>query len=712
VSDEERKARPEQEIFDELGILCARPGFIHAISMFCFRDNIIHYKDKLTADELIKLYSNDRLIRTEISTLIGLMVRSTIDRSIPPPDELQDLLNKAEALLGELHEALTEPFKVGLRAAAEQQKNGTPNSDSLQHSDPFDTAEAMREPIFYGPESAFSFQYRDLASKKYGQDDAWLRSKKGFSIAEAVQVISSLGVVGDKRLNEWVNELRHVSPDNWTMLPGFARSCSDVTEHSGLPQETVRKVLDAFSFPNDGNPSFVSLSDYNATNAFPILKLADDEYIVLQYAALTEALYDSPFYWMITDKTYKETAMTNRGRFAEEFSAERLEKVFGRDRVLRNVDIWKSKDEKLGEIDTLVLFADRAIVLQAKSKKLTIDARKGNDLQLRGDFKAAIQDACDQAFLCSEQIVLNKLRFTDASGKEITLPKQTKKIHPICVVSDHYPALSYQARQFLKFTSSNVVVAPLVCDVFALDVITEFLEAPLRLLSYLELRAIAGDNIVTSHEITVLAFHLKRNLWWGDEYHMIHLHDDISSDVDIAMMARRVGVEGEKTPPGILTHLKSLSMGRMIEELEKLAEPWPVEVGLELLKLGGDTVRDLSLSIDKIAELAADDGRLHDVTFSLGSASSGVTVHCTNDDTLATATRLKRHCEARKYSRKAATWYGIAISPANAKVRLTVVLHGAWKYDEELEAAVRDMPKEQKPSAIHRLLKPGRRSKS
>jgi hypothetical protein len=40
---------------------------------------------------------------------------------------------------------------------------------------------------------------------------------------------------------------------------------------------------------------------------------------------------------------------------------------------------------------------DIAIVLQAKSKKLTLPARKGNDLQLQADFKAAVQDGVDQA---------------------------------------------------------------------------------------------------------------------------------------------------------------------------------------------------------------------------------------------------------------------------------------------------------------------------
>jgi hypothetical protein len=207
----------------------------------------------------------------------------------------------------------------------------------------------------------------------------------------------------------------------------------------------------------------------------------------------------------------------------------------------------------MGEIDTLVLFGNRTIVVQAKSKKLTLAARKGNDLQLQADFKSAVQDACDQAILCSRHLLGGTATFADTNGKEIAVPA-LKQVHPVCVVSDHYPALSFQARQFLVYKGTDVISAPLVCDVFFIDVVTELLETPLRFLSYLELRARVGDNISLSHEISALGYHLKRNLWLG-EYDFIALEDDLSVDVDIAMLARRDGVDGEKVPPGILTVL-------------------------------------------------------------------------------------------------------------------------------------------------------------
>lgn len=57
---------------------------------------------------------------------------------------------------------------------------------------PFTRADVLREPIFYGAESAYSFQYRDMALERYAADEAWLLANKGFSIADAQAIALSL----------------------------------------------------------------------------------------------------------------------------------------------------------------------------------------------------------------------------------------------------------------------------------------------------------------------------------------------------------------------------------------------------------------------------------------------------------------------------------------------------------------------------------------
>jgi hypothetical protein len=151
----------------------------------------------------------------------------------------------------------------------------------------------------------------------------------------------------------------------------WKRSSHATVEISGVDTTEVKAVLEAFSFDSDTlNAQFKTLHDFNLTNASPIIRGTKGGHLLFQQYSLMEALYESPFYWMARDKGYSATALNNRGTFTEKFSRERLTKVFGEQHVFANVVIRRKKGGTiLGEIDVLVIFGDRAIILQAKSKK-------------------------------------------------------------------------------------------------------------------------------------------------------------------------------------------------------------------------------------------------------------------------------------------------------------------------------------------------------
>ena len=166
----------------------------------------------------------------------------------------------------------------------------------------------------------------------------------------------------------------------------------------------MRAVLRAFSLPKEErNSGFTSLNRFNVAYAYPLIPKSADEFVLLQHYSIAEAFYNTPFYWMLADDAYASVASRNRGEFTEAFAYQKLIQLFGERHVFRNVDIQKSKRETLGEIDVLVIFGDQAIVLQAKSKMLTLEARSGNETELRKDFKAAVQDAADQALIAQKR---------------------------------------------------------------------------------------------------------------------------------------------------------------------------------------------------------------------------------------------------------------------------------------------------------------------
>lgn len=680
-------ARDEAEVFKDLQMLCCSPGFIHAIAFICWRDNLIRYSgEQVTEGDVQHQYSDEKLLRTEISTLIGLMVKREIVTDTPRPNTLQGFLDRSESLLHEMHMSLQKPWVKAIEAMVRD-----PSSGSL--GDPFGTAEGLREPIFYGGESAYNFQYEELALKKYHADNEWLRSKVGFTIEEACTVTRKLAELQMQKLLGLRVRLRKLHPDQWTFLPGFIFDVQELAERTALPSETIERFLMAFTVSlENANASFSGLSEFNETNAAPIIRASDGSHILLQHYSLLEALYESPFFWMAADKAYAETASRNRGAFVECFLTERLIRVFGPTHVFQNVDIYKGKD-RISEADVLVIFGDRAVVLQAKSKRLTIEARKGNDLQLKGDFKKAIHDAYDQALKCSEALLDNELLFKSASGDEICFPTRPERIFPICVVSDHFPALAAQARQFLEVKTSKNIRPPIITDIFFLDVLSEILETPLQFINYLELRTKFDKQLLVNQELTTLGYHLKHNLWLEDKYNMVNLGDDFTSSLDIAMSVRRLGVPGERTPKGILTRFQGTPIGRLISEFEANGAPELVGIGMLLLQLSSDAAKHINKGIDKLVRQAAKDGRLHDISLPTGVEKSGFTIHVSPFPDEVARARLHTHCGIRKYDAKADEWFGLLLAPGTGDVRGALAIKGKWKPDADMERALDAWPK-------------------
>jgi len=682
--------RSEQEIFDELAALCVEPGYVHAICWFCFRDNIIKVGEELEAKDLNNLFGFDRLIRTEISTLIGLALKGPMDLSLPAPNTLQQYINGTEVLLREIHDTMTAAFFAHL--TPEKIQEGFP---------PFTAGDALREPILYGGESAYGFQYRDFSVRRYEADDEWIKKAKGFSIHAAREVVKAICDLQIIKIPLVHRSLVDLPPEQWTLLPGFEFSVKELSDHAGIAKATVSAVVETFAVPHgEKNAGFRSLSDFNVANAFPLLRTGTDSLLLLQQYSILEALYEAPYYWMTADKTYWATAAANRGRFTEDFCRERLLQVFNAKHVFTNVEVYESKGKCLGEIDVLVVFGDRAIVLQAKSKKLTHEARKGNDLQIKDDFKKSVQDSYDQGLICANLLGNAHYKFVPKGGSLLSHMTRFEEVYIFCVVSDHYPALTFQARQFLKFEATDQIAPPFVMDIFTLDVLAEMLSSPLRLLSYVNRRTRYTDRLWAANELTILSFHLKQNLWLQDKYDWVGLEDDISADLDAAMMVRHEDLPGKATPDGVLTRLSESSLGRLIETIEHAPHAATVALGFMLLTLSEDAVRGISDGIDKIVGAAQGDGRHHDLTVAVGGGSTGLTVHCNNYPTRIAAARLQDYCRRRKYKEKAATWFGVCLSPYDGAPRFGINLREKWQYDEAMEAAARRMAARDKTADI------------
>ena len=190
--------RDEQAIFSEIADLCSSPGYIHGLAALYLLNNFVTYGETLTEDDLLPNYAADRLIRTELSTLYGLLVRGGIDYWLPGADVSQTYIDRSVTLLAELHESLVRPSREQIFNAAE-----ISNPDF----NPFQLSAVLREAIFYGAESAFIFQYIELARTKYRAAEAWLIENMGFSIDAACDIANAILKIQSDRIPSVVREL-------------------------------------------------------------------------------------------------------------------------------------------------------------------------------------------------------------------------------------------------------------------------------------------------------------------------------------------------------------------------------------------------------------------------------------------------------------------------------------------------------------------------
>lgn len=683
-----KQPRAEAQILEELAALATSPGFAHAVAQLCYRDNVIHIQGELKPEDMDRLFSKERLIRTELTTLIGLMAKKPLDLAPQEPEVIRSYVKRTDALMEELHNAMSYPMFAEMLEAAKS--GGLPPNP--WHGP------GMREPIFYGTESAYTFQYRDLAPEKYGADDEWMLKNKGFTSGQARTVARTMCNLMDAKGTRLLVESRGTKASPATWLPAFEFSQDEVAFHSGVAKEAVEAFFSAFTFSGD-NAGFKEAGDFNEVAARPLLPTGRGTVLLFSHYAVLEALYESPFFWMWDDKAYRPTAAKHRGAFTEQFAARRLSAVFGREHVHANVNLYRGKDV-VGEADVLVAYGDRLIIVQAKAKKLTIAARKGNDSQLKADFAAAIQDSYDQGWMCANEMLAGGCRLIEDGGNEVALPQSIKEVFLVSLVSDHYPALAFQVKQSLKFQTTDVIRPPFVMDVFLLDTLTEMLATPLRLLGYVKLRVDVEDKLMSGHELTVLGYHLKQNLWLDDEQDIVMLDDSLARDLDTAMLVRRDNQPGADTPAGILTKMRGTRYEGLIKEIEDRAEPATLELGFHLLSMDEDSCRNVHTLLETITRKTKMDGGRHDVTLASSTDPSGVTFHCNPKPSAEAIATLETHCAKRKYALKAPRWFGVSIGPAG-DVQFGITLNFPWEASDEMDRLTAGM---KKPQLVHEMM--------
>lgn len=733
--------RSTEEIIEEIKSLVDTTGFIYSLCLILVED--FH----LNAEEMHEVNFRARLNKNEISLLIGFLIQKEISLEKPKhPLNLINLKKKTRKIMDELHSSTMIPSINKFRPIIDNLKEG--NNISPSKKDFFGGEDMFIEPIFYSGDGIYDFQYLEYLDKKYKYDEKWLNENTNFYFNEVIEIanrIKSLHKekfqkvnflslqenkekfknklkksksISNRQIEQNFEELismlefyqffelfdsesdlmekltkKEVSEKGWNSFYKGLLNIFCIKKTDFSDNKKISNFIENFAIPVDSvdrNSQFQNIGDFNLFSAKPIIPLGTEIFFIPISFSLLEAIYESPYYWMLTDKKYKDCLALNRGKVGEEITYEILEKIFGEERVFKSVRIESRKGYDDTDIDVLCILGSIALCVQVKSKKLTQLSRQGNFEQLRKDFKGAVQDAYNQGLVCRERILEKKATFYNEKNEKINLLEGIEDVYLLVVTTENYPTLTHQSSTLLDKKENNPF--PLVVTIFDLELIGHYLDKPYDFLYYVRQRIDLMESYYAEEEMHFLGYHLINKLWKSPEYGYVMITSEYGQLIDRNYYPFKIGLETSAKSDKIKNRWKNDDFDILCREIELLNTPKTTDVIFHLLDLSQESRENIVTHIKLAKSKTSKDYKQHNFSIVSGPVRSsfGMTyISWNNNDIASLSNRLYIQSRGRKYKSKADFWVGFGSLKDSGKMVDTLVFSSEkWKYDKELEEEV------------------------
>lgn len=662
--------RSQNDIIKDLERMTHADGFVYT---FCY---LVLESIWIPQEEIEDIDWFHRLNSQELSFLLGLMVKRPLNVS-RYPSSVEEIHSQASAvtdLMEELHKATTF-----LSATADLEKFPEGYTSWLK------SGTGMVEPIFYGGDGAYDFQYLEMAEKRYVHDKKWIKNHLGIGLEDMLEISRQLKQLSNNQISGIQAEL------------SFAEQCEQILavflfgpdDIQGISNDSVQCFLQRFTVtPGTVNENFHTVGEYNVVHSHPILRLDTERYFLPIYSNLPQSIYESPYYWMMGDKGYKAVALGNRGNATEEIAHELLAQVFGEQNVYRNVKVTNRKQD-VTDIDVLAVAGNKAVIVQAKSKKLTERARRGDGRSLQQDFKGAIQRAYEQALLSREAVLDKNASLTNVEGLPIDIDEAIDDAYIVCVTGDHYPAVTTQLKAFLEKKDTDPY--PIAISIFDLDIVSFYLSDPFELLYYLRQRSTHATYFISDSEMSLLGFHLSNKLFPAEEADAFLVSQTFAQLIDANFPA----VRGQRSPAiasdALFHEWKNEAFERLIHDVKSTKKPGFTDALFLLYDLAGSGADGIMKEIEERKRLTLFDDRMHDASFPLMSENKGITFLSfpsprNFDQVNLFEQQFIGFSQARKHKAQADEWLAIGSYAGSARsFDLLWYSKDSWKPDSDLD---------------------------
>ena len=675
--------RKVSEVLTELGILVHEPGFIYTLAHAAARDTFIGSGPLRSPHE--------RLSVRELTLAAGLLSMQAFSAAdIPDEETWTAQVEQFYSLLQKIHDVVAQPMtdstlvRETARLAADSDESDEPGVRRR--------AIEMVEPFFYAGTGAYDFQCLELAVDKYRYDSEWLAKHVGLSIDLMVNAADELRRLRELRFCAYLRATTHEESCK-AALAVFSFTRNDLRQ---LSDHQFDAFIDKFAVtPGAVGHRLTNVGAVNELDFKPIMRLGQNDFFMPVGFNLAEAIYESPFFWMTKDEDYKDQIAENRGNATEEIADRLLSPVFG-ERVYRNVTAIDGK-KTLHEIDVLAFAGNRALAIQAKSKRLTVLSRQGDDQQLAKDFSQAIQEAYEQGLVSRRLLLSSEHTLLDSDGNPIDLPGFIEDAYVICLTLDHFPALPSMTNTFLE--KQTGAPYPVAMSVFDLDMLTTYLSDPFEFTHYIDQRIRWTEPVIGSCEASFLASYLKEGLSLPMKVGSALLTESMSGMIDEdfpttrgrnQLLSELLGIDSLKNTTGELRNRwRNSQFQPVIDLLKSHPDPQATDALFMLFDLREDVFQFVWQQLEEAMQSCARTGQISYCCILLEDGS-GISCICSPDPESPSTLEeiVGNHAGVCKYKYKASKWLGLGIVPTST---LSLALaREPWEPDPELDKLARE----------------------
>lgn len=304
----------------------------------------------------------------------------------------------------------------------------------------------------------------------------------------------------------------------------------------------------------------------------PLTKI-DDEYFCFNSPAMQynlDSIIENLILNLIPANKQSKQYYSKKGDYLEDKSLELFQSILPNSEAYINLKYGVDD-----EVDGLIIYDNNIFIIEAKSNKFVLGAKKGNTDKIKRNTKDIIEKAYQQAIRAKNYIESNEVsEFRDKKTKKVLLQIDKSKINNIYMINTTLEPLMHITANLNSLERFGFVQGEdWIWSVYLNDlrIIAEIIESPTEFLLYLERRIKFNDypQIKTMEEIDIFGYFLNNGLYFEDidfpkEHYMMTL-SGFSQPIDEYYLYKEGKINKSIKKP---SYFKKCRTNKIVQKLE------------------------------------------------------------------------------------------------------------------------------------------------